>query len=88
MLSKITMVLAFAMAIITVVPASVGTSFARGRSAHHWGHSVWWRHQTAYGNVGPDGRDRAHQGTTMGGYHYENGTCYYDSGPCYRWSPQ
>ena len=27
MLSKITMVLAFAMAIITVVPASVGTSF-------------------------------------------------------------
>jgi hypothetical protein len=29
MFSKITMVLAFAMAIITVVPASVGTSFAR-----------------------------------------------------------
>jgi hypothetical protein len=82
MLSNITKVLAFAMAIIAFVPASVGTSFARGRSAHHWGY------QTAYGNVGPDGRDRAHRGTTMGGYHYRNGVCHYDSGPCYRWSPQ
>ena len=80
MLSNITKVLAFAMAIIAFVPASVGTSFARGRSAHHWGY------QTAYGNVGPDGRDRAHRGTTMGGYHYRNGVCHYDSGPCYRWS--
>jgi len=86
MLSNITKVLAFAMVIITVVPASVGTSFARGRSAHHSRHSVWWPHQTAMGNVGPDGRDRAHQGTSMGGYHYRNGVCYYDSGPCYRWS--
>ena len=86
MLSNITKVLAFAMAIITVVPASVGTSFARGRSAHHSRHSVWWPHETAMGNVGPDGRDRAHQGTSMGGYHYRNGVCYYDSGPCYRWS--
>ena len=86
MLSNITKVLAFAMAIITVVPASVGTSFARGRSAHHWGYSVWWPHQTALGNVGPDGRDRAHQGTSMGGYHYKNGVCSYDGGPCYRWS--
>ena len=82
MLSNITKVLAFAMAIIAFVPASVGTSFARGRSAHHWGY------QTAYGNVGPDGRDRAHRGTTMGGYNYRNGVCHYDSGPCYRWSPQ
>jgi hypothetical protein len=86
MLSNITKVLAFAMVIITVVPASVGTSFARSRSAHHRGHSVWWPHETAMGNVGPDGRDRAHQGTSMGGYHYRNGVCYYDSGPCYRWS--
>ena len=86
MLSNITKVLAFAMVIITVVPASVGTSFARGRSAHHSRHSVWWPHETAMGNVGPDGRDRAHQGTSMGGYHYRNGICYYDSGPCYRWS--
>ena len=86
MLSNITKVLAFAMAIITVVPASVATSFARGRSAHHSRHSVWWPHETAMGNVGPDGRDRAHQGTSMGGYHYRNGVCYYDSGPCYRWS--
>jgi len=86
MLSNITKVLAFAMVIITVVPASVGTSFARGRSAHHSRHSVWWPHETAMGNVGPDGRDRAHQGTSMGGYHYRNGVCYYDSGPCYRWS--
>ena len=85
MLCNITKVLAFAMA-ITVVPASVGTSFAGGR-AHHRGHSVWG-YQTAYGNVGPDGRDRAHRGTTMGGYHYRNGVCHYDSGPCYRWSPQ
>ena len=84
MLSNITKVLAFAMAIITLVPASVGPSFARGRSAHHLG----WGHQTAYGNIGPDGRDRAHQGTSMGGYHYRNGVCYYESGPCYRWSPQ
>jgi len=88
MLSNITKVLAFAMVIITVVPASVETSFARGRSAHHRGHSVWWQHQTAYGNVGPDGRDALHRGTTMGGYHYRNGVCHYDSGPCYRWSPQ
>ena len=41
MLSKITMVLAFAMAIITVVPASVETSFARrlravGASLRGW----------------------------------------------------
>ena len=82
MLSNITKVLAFAMAIIAFVPASVGTSFARGRSAHHWGY------QTAYGNVGPDGRDRLHRGTSMGGYHYRNGVCHYDSGACYRWSPQ
>ena len=88
MLSNTTKILAFAMAFITVAPASVGTSFARGRSAHHWGHSVWWKHQTAYGNVGPDGRDRLHRGTTMGGYHYQNSVCYYKSGPCYRWSPQ
>ena len=86
MLSKITKELAFAMAIITVVPASVGTSFA-GSRAHHRGHSVW-QYQTAYGNVGPDGRDRLHRGTSMGGYHYRNGVCHYDSGPCYRWSPQ
>jgi hypothetical protein len=88
MLSNITKVLAFAMVIITVVPASVETSFARGRSAHHRGHSVRWQHETAYGNVGPDGRDRMHQGTTMGGYHYRNGVCQYESGPCYRYSPQ
>jgi hypothetical protein len=76
MLSKIAMVLACAMAIITVVPASVGTSFARKP------------HRSAQIPLSPDGRDRAHHGTTMGGYHYKNGICYYDSGPCYRWSPQ
>jgi hypothetical protein len=85
MLSNITKVLAFAMVIITVVAASVETSFARGR---HRVHSVRWGHQTAYGNIGPDGRDALHRGTTMGGYHYSNGVCHYDSGPCYRWSPQ
>jgi hypothetical protein len=50
MLSKITMVLAFAMAIITVVPASVGTSFARdsGRSAQASGDGYYYQNGTLY----------------------------------------
>jgi hypothetical protein len=73
MLSKITMVLAFAMAIITVVPASVGTSFARKSN-----------HRSAQIPLSTDARDRAHRGTTMGGYYYKNGICYYDGFGCYR----
>jgi len=46
MLSRITLALALAMAVITVVPASVGTSFAR--SAQSYGDGYYYQNGTLY----------------------------------------
>jgi hypothetical protein len=50
MLSKITMALALAMAVIAVVPASIGTSFAQDsrRSAQTYGDGEYYQNGTLY----------------------------------------